>query len=404
MSQQDLYQILGLHGYRVTNVERDEKQLFVHARPQPHRVCCSACGCRDVVRRGETTRTIRNLPIGADCTWVVVTLPRVQCRNCGLVRQIKIGFTEERRTYTRAFERYVLELCRYMTLIDVARHLGVSWDIVKDIQKRYLGKHFAKPPLKQTRYLAIDEICIGHGHQFLTLVLDFQTGAILFAGKGKKAATLTPFWRRLRASGAKIKAVAMDLSAAYRSAVKKNLPRAAIVFDRFHIIKLYNEKLAQLRRELHRQATDDLHKQVLKGTRWLLLKNPENLDPVKGEPGRLKEALRLNESLSMAYYLKEDLRQLWNQGTKSAARRKLLDWYHQAMSSGVRVLQSFARTLLSHQEGILAWYEHPISTGPLEGTNNKIRAMTRQHYGLRDQEFLKLKLYQLHLTKYALVG
>lgn len=404
MSQQDLYQVLGLHGYRVTNVERDEKQLFVHARPQPHRVCCSACGCRDVVRRGETTRTIRNLPIGADCTWVVVTLPRVQCRNCGLVRQIKIGFTEERRTYTRAFERYVLELCRYMTLIDVARHLGVSWDIVKDIQKRYLGKHFAKPPLKQTRYLAIDEICIGHGHQFLTLVLDFQTGAILFAGKGKKAAALTPFWRRLRASGAKIKAVAMDLSAAYRSAVKKNLPRAAIVFDRFHIIKLYNEKLTQLRRELHRQATDDLHKQVLKGTRWLLLKNPENLDPVKGEPGRLKEALRLNESLSMAYYLKEDLRQLWNQGTKSAARRKLLDWYHQAMSSGVRVLQSFARTLLSHQEGILAWYEHPISTGPLEGTNNKIRAMTRQHYGLRDQDFLKLKLYQLHLTKYALVG
>ena len=404
MSQQDLYQVLGLHGYRVTNVERDEKQLFVHARPQPHRVCCSACGCRDVVRRGETTRTIRNLPIGADCTWVVVTLPRVQCRNCGLVRQIKIGFTEERRTYTRAFERYVLELCRYMTLIDVARHLGVSWDIVKDIQKRYLGKHFAKPPLKQTRYLAIDEICIGHGHQFLTLVLDFQTGAILFAGKGKKAAALTPFWRRLRASGTRIKAVAMDLSAAYRSAVKKNLPRAAIVFDRFHIIKLYNEKLTQLRRELHRQATDDLHKQVLKGTRWLLLKNPENLDPVKGEPGRLKEALRLNESLSMAYYLKEDLRQLWNQGTKSAARRKLLDWYHQAMSSGVRVLQSFARTLLSHQEGILAWYEHPISTGPLEGTNNKIRAMTRQHYGLRDQDFLKLKLYQLHLTKYALVG
>jgi len=225
MSRQDLYQILGLHGYRVTNVERDEKQLFVHARPQPHRVCCSACGGRDVVRRGETTRTIRNLPIGADCTWVVVALPRVQCRNYGLVRQVKIGFTEEPRTYTRAFERYVLEMCRYMTLIDVARHLGVSWDIVKDVQKRYLGKHFAKPPLKQTRYLAIDEICIGHGYQFLTLVLDFQTGTILFAGKGKKAAALTPFWRRLRASGAKIKAVAMDLSAAYRSAVKKNLPR-----------------------------------------------------------------------------------------------------------------------------------------------------------------------------------
>jgi len=207
----------------------------------------------------------------------------------------------------------VLELCRYMTLIHVGRHLGVSWDIVKDIQKRYLGKHFAKPPLKRTRYLAIDEICVGRGRQFLTLLLDLQSGAILFAGKGKKRFALTPFCRRLRAARAEIKAVAMDLSAAYRSALKKNLPPAAIVFDRFHIIKLYVKKLAPLRRELHRQATDGLHKPVLKGTRWLLLTNSENLDPSKGEPGRLQEALRLNESLSIAYYLKEELRQLWDQ-------------------------------------------------------------------------------------------
>jgi hypothetical protein len=103
MSQQDLYQVLGLHGYRVTNVERDEKQLFVHPLPQPHRVRCSACGYRDFVRRGETNRTIRYLPIGAVCTWGVVMLPRVQCRACWLVRQVKIGFTDERRTYTRAF-------------------------------------------------------------------------------------------------------------------------------------------------------------------------------------------------------------------------------------------------------------------------------------------------------------
>lgn len=404
MSQQALYQILGLHGYQVTNVERDEKQLLVHARPQPHRVCCSACDSRDVIRRGESTRMIRNLPIGSHCTWVVVTVPRVGCKACGVVRQVKIGFADERRTYTRAFERYVQELCGYMIMSDVCRHLGISWDIVKDIHKRDLQKRFRKPPLKRTRYLGIDEICVGHGYQYLTLVLDLDSGAIVFVGKGKKAAALTPFWRRLRASQAKIKAVAMDLSAAYQSAVEKNLPQAAIVFDRFHIIKLYNEKLTQLRRELYRQATDDLHKQVLKGTRWLLLKNHENLDPVKGEPKRLKEALKLNESLAIAYYLKDDLKQLWEQLSKSVARLKLLDWYHQAQASGVRVLQTFARTLLSHQHGILDWYDHPISTGPLEGTNNKIKTMNRQHYGLRDREFFKLKLYQLHETKYALVG
>lgn len=349
-------------------------------------------------------RMLRNLPLGGDCSWVWVSVPRVECRGCKLVRQVKLSLADERRTYTRAFERYVQELCGYMTMQDVARHLGVSWDIVKDIHKRDLQKRFRKPSLKHTRYLGIDEICIGRGHQFLTLVLDLDSGAILFVGKGKKAAALTPFWRRLRASRAKIQAVAMDLSAAYRSAVEKHLPEAAIVFDRFHLIKLFNEKLTQLRRDLYRQAADDLHKKVLKGTRWLLLKNHENLDPVKGEPGRLKEALKLNESLAIAYYLKEDLKQLWEQLGKFPARMKLLDWHHQAQASGVRVLQEFARTLLACQHGILAWYDHPISTGPLEGTNNKIKTMNRQHYGLRDREFFTLKLYQLHETKYALVG
>ena len=404
MSQQALYQILGLHGYRVTEVEREEKRLVVHAEPQPHRVCCSECGSRDVIRRGETERYIRNLPMGANCTWIVATLPRVECRVCGLVRQVKIGVADGRRTFTHSFERYVLGLCKQMTIKGVAEHLGVSWDIVKDIHKRYLKKHFSKPPLKQLRHLGIDEICVGRGYRFLTLVLDLDSGAIVFVGKGKKAAALEPFWRRLRAAKAKIKAVAMDLSAAYRSAVEKRLPDAMIVFDRFHIIKLFNEKLTQLRRDLYRQATDDLHKQVLKGTRWLLLKNHENLDPVKGEPERLQAALKLNESLAIAYYLKDDLNQLWEQGYKFPARLKLLDWYHQAMASGVRVLQDFARTLLEHQHGILAWYDYPISTGPLEGTNNKIRTMTRLHYGLRDQEFFELKLYQLHETEYALVG
>ena len=125
---------------------------------------------------------------------------------------------------------------------------------------------------------------------------------------------------------------------------------------------------------------------------------------MKGEPGRLREALRFNESLATAYYLKEDLRQIWEQMSKSWGRLKLLDWYHQAMESGVRVLQDFARTLLAHADGILAWYDYPISTGPLEGTNNKIKTLNRQHYGLRDPEFFILKLYQLHEAKYALVG
>lgn len=402
-SQQWLYQVLGVHGYRVTQVECIRRILICHIEPQPHRVCCSACGSRDVVRRGAESRTLRHLPIGSDCSWLIATVPRVQCRACGVVRQISLGLAESRRTYTHAFARYVVELSQYMTIQDVARHLGVSWDIVKDIQKRHLQRHYARPSLDGVQRIAIDEICIGRGYRFLTLVLDLGSGAILFVGEGKKAESLRPFWRRLKRAKAKIKAVAIDMSPAYRKAVTGNLPKAAIVFDRFHVVKLFNEKLTQLRRELYRHATKT-QQQVLKGSRWLLLKNPENLDPTKGEPRRLRRALRLNEPLAIAYYLKEDLREIWNQWGKLPARMKLLDWHHQAMASGIRVLQDFARTLLAHSDGILAWYDHPISTGPLEGTNNKIKTLNRQHYGLRDREFFTLKLYQLHEAKYALVG
>lgn len=403
MSSQWLYQVFRVKGYRLTKL-RTEGLVYMHVEPQPHRVCCSVCGSRDVIRRGESERWFRNLPVGGEVTWLIATLPRVECRRCGLVRQIDSGLAEPRRTYTRSFERYVLELSRYMTIQDVAAHLGISWDIVKDIQKRNLQRHYAKPKLKKVRQIAIDEICIGRGRRFVTLVLDLQTGAILFVGPGKKAESLQPFWRRLRASHANVQAVAIDMSPAYLSAVQRNLPRAAVVFDRFHVVKLMNEKLTELRRELYREAVDKRHQQVLKGTRWLLLKTPENLDPVKGEPRRLREALRLNEALATAYYLKEDLRQFWEQPDKTTARRKLLDWYHQALASGVRILQQFAQLLLKHQAGLLAWYDFPISTGPLEGTNNKIKTMQRQHYGLRDQHFFSLKLYQLHEAKYALVG
>ena len=130
-SQQWLYPIFQFRGYRVNRVETDEHRLLLHVEPQPHRVCCPQCGSRDVIRRGQQVRWFRNLPVGGDCSWLIATLPRVECRSCQIVRQIPLGLAEERRTYTHAFARYVLELSRYMTIKDVADHLGVSWDIVR---------------------------------------------------------------------------------------------------------------------------------------------------------------------------------------------------------------------------------------------------------------------------------
>ena len=286
----------------------------------------------------------------------------------------------------------------------MAEHLQVSWDTIKDMQASNLQRRFGKPKLHNLKQIAIDEIAVAKGQRYLTVVLNLLSGVVVFVGDGKGAEALEPFWKRLRRARAKIKAVATDMSAAYIRAVRDNLPGAVHVFDHFHVIKLFNEKLSAFRRELYHQASSEEERKILKGTRWLLLKNPENLDEGRDELERLKEALRLNEPLAVAYYLKEDLRQIWSQPNKRSARKVLRDWLARARASGIRMLKQFADTLEEHQEGILNYYEYPISTGPLEGINNKIKTMKRQAYGFRDQAFFKLKILGIHETKYALVG
>jgi transposase len=147
-----------------------------------------------------------------------------------------------------------------------------------------------------------------------------------------------------------------------------------------------------------------MHKEVLKGTRWLLLKNPENLDEKKGEKRRLEEALALNQPLATALYLKDNLRRFWEQPGKRFATTFLDGWIRRAEASGIRMLQQMSKTLAAHRSGLLAYYDVMISSGPLEGTNNKIKTMKRQAYGFRDLEFFKLKILAIHETTYALVG
>jgi transposase len=404
MSTSLLYHAFGIRGYTYARTDYQGGQTIFTIHQDCETCRCSACGAHQVLQRGRVERRFRTLPIGGRPTFVVLPIPRVECRACGVVRQVEVPFADPRRGYTHAFERYALELARRMTIRDVAIHLDVSWDLIKDIQKRDLSRRFARPKLKHLRRIAIDEIAVAKGHRYLTVVMDLVSGAVVFVGDGKGADALKPFWKRLRPSKAKIEAVAMDMSAAYRSAVAAHLPGAKIVFDHFHVVKLFNEKLSDLRRSLYREATDVMHKEVLKGTRWLLLKNPENLDAEKDEKRRLEEALALNQPLATAYYMKDDLRRFWEQPGKRFATTFLDGWIRRAEASGIKILQQMGKTLAAHRSGLLAYYDAMITSGPLEGTNNKIKTMKRQAYGFRDQEFFKLKILAIHETKYALVG
>jgi len=404
MSSTLLYRAFGIRGYQVVHTTQDDGVLTLHLRQDSSHDRCSHCQSANVIRHGAEERTFDTVPLGSKPVRLHLPVPRLGCRDCGVVRQAAVRFAAPFRRYTHAFERYALSLLRHMTIQAVAQHLQVGWDRIKALFKRRLQARFGAPKLKRVKRIAIDEISVGHGHRYLTVVLDLATGAVLFIGRGKGADALIPFWKRLKAAHAKVEAVATDLSPAYLFAVRENLPKAIHVCDHFHVVKLFNDRLAEFRRELQREAEGPLGKTVLKGTRWLILKNPENLDDTRDERRRLDEALRINQPLATAYYMKEEFRHFWEQETPTAARGFLDDWCRRAEASKLSVLVQMAKTFTLHRERLLNYHRCPISTGPLEGVNNKIKTLQRQAYGFRDEEFFHLRIYSLHLLKYELLG
>ena len=404
MSHSLIYREFGVYGYQHVSARKEPDGLHLRISQHRSQYRCSRCGSTKVHAKGSRSRRFRAVSVGQKPVWFDFDVPIVLCRNCHVEAQVRVPFAQRQKRYTRAFSQQVLSLVEVATTEDVARHLGISWHLVRSIEQDHLEKHFAKPKLRSLQVIAIDEIYCGKKGKYLTIVLDLESGTIVHVGEGKDAAALDDFWKRLRASRAKIKAVAIDMSRAYFGAVRQNLREAVVVFDHFHVIKLYNDKLTDLRRQLYREATDLLQKKVLKGIRWLLLKNEDNLDEAKRERQRLERALELNAPLATAYYLKEWLHEIWNQKSKEDAAVELEEWIQAAESAGIRVLTQFAKTLRTYRTGILNYYDYRISTGTLEGTNNKIKTLTRSAYGYRRRDYFKLKLYALHKTRYRLVG
>lgn len=288
-----------------------------------------------------------------------------------------------------------------MTLSDVAAVTLLSWDTVKAITKTHLARDYGKPALRGVRYLGIDEIHLGSKKRYFTIVIDLEDGRILWAKPGRGGAALQGFWPRLRRAKTQIKAVATDMSAAYWSAVLDHLPDAALVFDKFHVIKLMNERLDDLRRQMVREAEGPF-KQRIKGTRFLLLRNPENLS--EEQIPKLDRALKLNEPLLLGWYLKEELRELWSQPSRRQMEAFLKDWCQKADQTTIGQMMKMAKTLRTHATGILAYARHPITSGKLEGINNKIKTLTKRSYGFHDENFFILRLLSLHHSKYKLLG
>ena len=404
MSTTLLYHMYNIRGYRQRGMQFVPGGVEIAIEQPRERIVCPICQSEEIILKGKTTRRFLAPPIGSKRVTIVFDVPRIECRQCWALQQVAVGFARPRRRCIRAFESYVLDLLQSMTCEDVAKHLGVSWGRIREIEAEHLRRKYEKPRLKDVTHIAIDEIAVRKGHKYMTVVLDLDSGRVIFVGDGRGGDALDPFWKRLRRSGATIRAVAADMSPAYAAAIEAALPDAILVFDRFHLIKLFNEKLTALRRRLYREMTDRGERSALKGARWILLKRPENLNPESSEPQRLARALASNADLATAYFLKEELSEIWEQDEYDEAEGMLKDWIEFAESLEIKEMRDFAKTLRRHALGILAYYDCEITTGPLEGLNNKIKTMKRQAYGFRDMEYFKLKILGLHQARYALVG
>jgi len=404
MSTSFLYHCSNVQGVKHLSISYKGNQVIFRVEAQPQLYCCSCCGSKKVIKNGGRERMIRNLKVGHKIMYLSIFHPRLRCKSCGVSRMMRLPFADPWTPYTKAVALEVIDLSKAMTLQDVANYLGLSWRAVKAIQKDALLKRFGSPCVKNLKRIGIDEICIGKGHRYMTVVVDLDTGRVVFMAEGKGADSLLPFWQKLRRANVKIEAVAIDMGPAYHSAVLEHQPQATIVFDHFHVIKLFNEKLTAFRRDLYYSLPEEEQRNTLKGVRWLLLKNIENLDDKRDERVRLEQALEMNRPLATVYYMKEELRQIWKQGSKQAAEAFLKNWAMKAEASMIPMLKKFGYMLLGKRSGILAYYDNYLSTGPVEAINNKIKTIQRQAYGFRDQEFFRLKVYASHEAKFKLVG
>jgi len=397
MSTSLLYHNQNLKGVRITRTAFIAGTTVFYGVISQGYQRCSNCRSRKVTHSGGRERRIKLLPTGTRPNTLSLFIPRLVCKKCGTVRQVKLPFADRGKSYSRSLARYVFLLCSHLPLNMITKLCGLSWNTVKTIHKEGLKRKYKRVPLKKVRFIAIDEVCVGRPRKFLSIVMNLETGDILHVARGKGGNALKQFWNRLSHSKAKIQAVCTDMASGYMSAVKEHLPDADLVLDHFHLVKYMNDKLSEIRRMLYRKASEG-GKRILKGTRWYLLTSRSNLK--EGCMEALDEALKYNEPLYIAYYLKEELASLWSLKTREEASRHLNNWLVKAENSGVQILENTAQWLTQMKEYILNWFKWPLTSAKLEAFNGKIRRLLKNTCGLRDQEYMFLRIRDLVDAKF----
>lgn len=401
MSTSLLYHTNRINGvkYKATRYEKGTVIWEVELQHGIH--LCPKCSDYHHNFKEKKTRKIRTVPIGAKPCFIEIHTHRLECKKCKHKWWPKFSFIAGQRRMTKVFAEYLISMMKLGTIKAVAEFTGASWDTVKDLHKQYLKKKYRSVEYANLRYLGIDEFSIKKGHEYMSVVVDLETGKIIHAAEGRSKEAITPFLRKLARNASSLIAVAMDMSGPYESAVREILPKVDVVFDRYHVMALCSRAIDEIRRE-QQSRCNAVGLKALKGQRFLLLKNFEKLG--MSEKSSLEALLEVNKPLSIAHTMKEQLRLFWTKPNSQEGARALGWWIIEAMESEVKELVRVARTLIEHFKGLLSYFRNRVTNAKTEGINNKIKTLKRQAYGYRDMEYFKLRLYHLHKQEASLVG
>jgi transposase len=309
------------------------------------------------------------------------------------VKQEKLGWLADYPFYTKRFAFYVGRRCRDSSIRDVAKELHLDWKTVKSLEKQYMGEQVRRAGTPGPKVLGIDEVSLRRGHTYRIVVSDLgRLRPIWFGGKDRSEASLDLFFEWLGPKKSQgIRLVVMDMWKAFRNSTRRHAPQGAILFDKFHVIRHLNEALDKVRkREYARVSEKD--RRFIKGQKYTLLSRNENLT-MEGRVA-LKTLLKANKRLNIAYLLKESFSQLWEYKREGWARKFFDNWRASLKWQRLKPYEEFAEMIESHWDGIAAFIlsEDKVSLGFVEGLNNKVRVIQRRAYGLRDEEYLRLKV------------
>lgn len=398
MTTDDVIEVLGgWEGYSIESIDADREEGKAYVRidltPLPGVARrCSGCGRMVSKIHDVTFRWVRDLAILDAETWLWLGRVRVACPHCGPKLEA-LDWLAPYSRLTRRMAENVVRLCRVLPIKHVAEYLRLAWDTVKATDKAYLEENLGPVDLSGVEQIVMDEFAIHKGHRYATVIVDASNKRVLWVGRGNGREDIRPFFETLGSEGRqRLKAVAMDMNGAYEEEVRYQCPLVEIVFDLFHVVAKYGREVVDRVRldEADRLRDDKPARKVIKGARWLLLRNWEN---VKQEDRiKLDELLQANRKLTTVYVLKDDLKQLWDYVYAGAARRFWEQWYSRAMHSRIEPLKKFARRLKEYLPGILAHCRWPLHTSLLEGINNKIKVIKRMAYGYRDDDYFFLKI------------